>query len=574
MKRILSIVLLAVASNAFAQWQPPAAADGDPITHTGNVAIGTTTPQTDSQYPLKIFGSGAHKGVRLQTTTDHAAFFETSSNAVCTTRLQSNSASGFAGTMTNHPFLFVVNSTERARVDTTGYFGVGTTTPMSSIHQYTNTSANPITAALSGAGGWDGLLTLNAGALGQAGGGGGIVFGGFQPSQYFGAVKALLTNGAGNTTGDLAFSTRNATADAALTERMRIVGDGKVAFGSFAAPISSLQQYTNTSANPTTAALTGPGGWDGLLTLNAGSIGQAGGGGGIVFGGNQPWQYFGSIKALLTNGAVNTAGDIAFSTRGTVNDSSLTERMRILAAGNVGIGTSAPTAASALTVGAPVDARLDVVSQTSGYATVRLVSNNAVYASIDSMDATYATPKNLLLQPNGGQLAVGAQVAGHSAEKLVVLGDAYFTGTVKGGNIQAQYQDLAEWVPASEDLAPGTVVIVDSEARNTVSASTTAYDTRVAGVVSAQPGIVLGVEGRSKAKIATTGRVKVRADATRNPIHAGDLLVSGEKPGTAIRSEPMEINGRRFHQPGTIIGKALEPLANGEGEILVLLSLQ
>ncbi|HEV7240019.1 MAG TPA: hypothetical protein VGQ36_12340 [Thermoanaerobaculia bacterium] len=44
--------------------------------------------------------------------------------------------------------------------------------------------------------------------------------------------------------------------------------------------------------------------------------------------------------------------------------------------------------------------------------------------------------------------------------------------------------------------------------------------------------------------------------------------------GVAMRSVPFEINGRRFHQPGTIIGKALEPLPSGEGEILVLLSLQ
>jgi hypothetical protein len=29
-----------------------------------------------------------------------------------------------------------------------------------------------------------------------------------------------------------------------------------------------------------------------------------------------------------------------------------------------------------------------------------------------------------------------------------------------------------------------------------------------------------------------------------------------------------------MHRPGTIIGKALEPLDNGVGEILVLLSLQ
>ena len=40
-----------------------------------------------------------------------------------------------------------------------------------------------------------------------------------------------------------------------------------------------------------------------------------------------------------------------------------------------------------------------------------------------------------------------------------------------------------------------------------------------------------------------------------------------------MASEPIEVNGRQFHQPGTILGKALESLAEGEGEILVLLTL-
>jgi hypothetical protein len=41
-----------------------------------------------------------------------------------------------------------------------------------------------------------------------------------------------------------------------------------------------------------------------------------------------------------------------------------------------------------------------------------------------------------------------------------------------------------------------------------------------------------------------------------------------------MKSTPIEVQGRAFHQPGTIIGKALEPLPSGEGDILVLLSLQ
>ena len=109
---------------------------------------------------------------------------------------------------------------------------------------------------------------------------------------------------------------------------------------------------------------------------------------------------------------------------------------------------------------------------------------------------------------------------------------------------------------------------------NEVTASTLAYDTAVAGVVSAAPGIILGEGSDEKAKIATTGRVKVRVDASGNAIRIGDLLVTSDKSGAAMKSEPMEMNGRHFHQPGTILGKALEPLESGRGEILVLLSLQ
>jgi len=127
---------------------------------------------------------------------------------------------------------------------------------------------------------------------------------------------------------------------------------------------------------------------------------------------------------------------------------------------------------------------------------------------------------------------------------------------------------------ATTDLTPGTVVILNRARNNEVMASATSYDTSVAGVVSAQPGITLGIEGAGMEQIATTGRVKVRVDARQKPVGVGDLLVTSDIPGTAMRSEPMDINGRKFHQPGTIIGKALEPLESGVGEILVLLTMQ
>jgi hypothetical protein len=42
----------------------------------------------------------------------------------------------------------------------------------------------------------------------------------------------------------------------------------------------------------------------------------------------------------------------------------------------------------------------------------------------------------------------------------------------------------------------------------------------------------------------------------------------------AMKSLPIFVKGVRIHRPGTIVGKALESLAKGTGEISVLLSLQ
>lgn len=153
--------------------------------------------------------------------------------------------------------------------------------------------------------------------------------------------------------------------------------------------------------------------------------------------------------------------------------------------------------------------------------------------------------------------------------RLDVNGDVNVTG-----NIAAKYQDLAEWVPATDNLEPGTVVVLNTDKSNEVMASMTAYDTAVAGVVSAQPGLILGEKGLDKEMIATTGRVKVRVDASKAPIKVGDLLVTSGKSGVAMKSQPVEMSGIAMHRPGTIIGKALEPLASGEGMILVLLSMQ
>ena len=152
---------------------------------------------------------------------------------------------------------------------------------------------------------------------------------------------------------------------------------------------------------------------------------------------------------------------------------------------------------------------------------------------------------------------------------IIVSGDISATGT-----IFAKYQDVAEWVPARVAMAIGTVVVVDPGESNQVMPSAQAYDTRVAGVISQRPGVILGEGGDGKVMVATSGRVRVKVDATSGAIKIGDLLVTSDREGVAMRSRPLDLGGTPIHRPGTLIGKALEPLEKGVGEILVLLSLQ
>src|SRR5258708_7392460 len=166
----------------------------------------------------------------------------------------------------------------------------------------------------------------------------------------------------------------------------------------------------------------------------------------------------------------------------------------------------------------------------------------------------------------------GLQVKGTGMSPFA--GPLTVTGTITATTVYANYQDVAEWVPAAESMPAGTVVVISNDTNNTVTASTRSYDTGVAGVVSANPGLLLGVASASKGKIATTGRVRVRVDARKQPIPIGDLLVTIRRPPVPINSTPPHLSRAQLHPPPTLLGKGLEPLPNGEGDILVLLSLQ
>jgi len=135
--------------------------------------------------------------------------------------------------------------------------------------------------------------------------------------------------------------------------------------------------------------------------------------------------------------------------------------------------------------------------------------------------------------------------------------------------------DFAESVAVKgvqSSYAAGDVLVIDDTSQRRLAHTTQPYSRLVAGIYSTQPGMVAGAGvGRvpaSHVPLAVVGIVPCKVTAVNGPIKAGDLLVTSAKPGYAMRgTDPSRLTG-------AILGKALQPLPNGEGVIEVLVTLQ
>jgi hypothetical protein len=84
------------------------------------------------------------------------------------------------------------------------------------------------------------------------------------------------------------------------------------------------------------------------------------------------------------------------------------------------------------------------------------------------------------------------------------------------------------------------------------------YDPKVIGVVSTDPGLLLG--WNQGARVALTGHVPTRVNMENGPIHVGDALTTSHVPGEAMKAT----------KAGMVIGYALEDVnATGTADVFV-----
>jgi hypothetical protein len=201
------------------------------------------------------------------------------------------------------------------------------------------------------------------------------------------------------------------------------------------------------------------------------------------------------------------------------------------------------------------------------------VGNYGVYASSEQSIGLFATGTELAAEFDGSVLIHGnLDLRGTTS----VSGDLHTRGNhIVDGDIQLAGADYAEDFDVVDAVAaaPGTVMVLDDDGFLRESAS--AYDRRVAGVVSGagryQPAVILDRQPQAtgaRRPLALMGKVYCKVDATAAPVAVGDLLTTSPTPGHAMKA------GDPAQAFGAVIGKALRPLSEGTGLVPILVALQ
>jgi hypothetical protein len=282
--------------------------------------------------------------------------------------------------------------------------------------------------------------------------------------------------------------------------------------------------------------------------------------------------------------------------------------------GEVGIGTATPSAKLHVETSRP--GPLLLVRNTSGSDGIRSESlgggHGVSAASVSHTGVAGASETGIGVhglsnrgagvsgESNSGPGLVGMTVQGANVIEGRRINNLVFAVTQAGAVLAdgpfGGPADFAEMLPVAADTEcePGDVLMIGAD--GSMARANTCHATNVAGVYSTRPGFLgdmrhssldarasldagtalttnAGPDDRRWIPVALMGVVPVKVTAERGAIRPGDLLAASCVPGHARRAEPVTIDGVAFHRPGTVLGKALQPLESGTGVINVLLTM-
>ena len=180
---------------------------------------------------------------------------------------------------------------------------------------------------------------------------------------------------------------------------------------------------------------------------------------------------------------------------------------------------------------------------TGNYVAAGATSGSGISGSVSSEGGTFTVTSNAT-NANTGSTIVFRDGSGNFSANVI-------TATTTA----ARYADLAEKYAADGDIEAGTVVHFAGEGK--VASCDTANCRSVAGIISTDPAYLMNSEADGVA-LAISGRVPCKVTGA---VAAGDLMVSAGN-GMAMANNDAKI--------GTVIGKAIEAHAGGEGVIEVL----